>query len=213
MLLSDISIKRPVFASVLALLLVAFGAIAFQRLALREFPDIDPPVVSVETNYRGAAANVVETRITEPIEQRIAGIEGIDFIESTSENGRSKITITFRSGRDIDAATNDIRDRVAAVLDDLPEEADSPEVQKVDSNDDVVLWLNLVTDGMGGAAAEVIVVEPTGAETELLVDVGGQQLTVVMHGRTAVRPGDGVKLALDVAKCHVFDSASGSRIG
>lgn len=146
MLLSDLSIKRPVFASVLALLLVAFGVIAFQRLPLREFPDIDPPVVSVETTYRGAAANVVETRITEPIEERIAGVEGIHFIESTSENGRSKITITFRSGRDIDAATNDIRDRVSAVLDDLPEEADPPEVQKVDSNDDVVLWLNLVSD-------------------------------------------------------------------
>lgn len=146
MLLSDLSIKRPVFASVLALLLVAFGVIAFQRLPLREFPDIDPPVVSVETTYRGAAANVVETRITEPIEERIAGVEGIHFIESTSENGRSKITITFRTERDIDAATNDIRDRVSAVLDDLPEEADPPEVQKVDSNDDVVLWLNLVSD-------------------------------------------------------------------
>jgi multidrug efflux pump len=146
MLLSDLSIKRPVFASVLALLLVAFGVIAFQRLPLREFPDIDPPVVSVETSYRGAAANVVETRITEPIEERIAGVEGIDYIESTSENGRSKITITFRTDRDIDATTNDIRDRVSAVLDDLPEEADPPEVQKVDSNDDVVLWLNLVSD-------------------------------------------------------------------
>jgi multidrug efflux pump len=146
MLLSDLSIKRPVFASVLALLLVAFGVIAFQRLPLREFPDIDPPVVSVETTYRGAAANVVETRITEPIEERIAGVEGIDFIESTSENGRSKITITFRTDRDIDAATNDIRDRVSAVLDDLPEEADPPEIQKVDSNDEVILWLNLVSD-------------------------------------------------------------------
>ena len=146
MLLSDLSIKRPVFASVLALLLVAFGVITFQRLPLREFPDIDPPVVSVETTYRGAAANVIETRITEPIEERIAGVEGIHFIESTSENGRSKITITFRTDRDIDAATNDIRDRVSAVLDDLPEEADPPEVQKVDSNDDVVLWLNLVSD-------------------------------------------------------------------
>lgn len=146
MLLSELSIKRPVFAAVLALLLVAFGVIAFFRLPLREFPDIDPPVVSVETTYRGAAANVVETRITEPIEQRIAGVEGIHFIESTSENGRSKITITFRTDRDIDAATNDIRDRVSAVLDDLPEQADPPEVQKVDSNDDVVLWLNLVSD-------------------------------------------------------------------
>jgi multidrug efflux pump len=146
MLLSDISIKRPVFATVLALLLITFGVISFLRLPLREFPDIDPPVISIETNYRGAAANVVETRITEVIEQRIAGVEGIDFIESTSENGRSRITVTFRAGRDIDAATNDVRDRVSTVLDDLPDQADPPEVGKVDSNDDVVLWLNLESD-------------------------------------------------------------------
>lgn len=146
MFLSDLSVKRPVFASVLALLLVAFGLLSFFQLPLREFPDIDPPVVSIETTYRGAALNVVDSRITEVIEQRIAGVEGIDFIQSTSENGRSVITVTFRSGRDIDAATNDIRDRVGAVLDDLPEEADAPEVQKVDANDDVILWLNLVSD-------------------------------------------------------------------
>ena len=143
MLLSDLSIKRPVFASVLSLLLVAFGIISFMRLPLREFPDIDPPVVSIETTYRGAAASVVETRITEIIEERVAGVEGIDFIQSTSDNGRSTISITFKSGRDIDAATNDVRDRVSTVLDDLPDEADPPEVQKVDANDDVVLWLNL----------------------------------------------------------------------
>jgi multidrug efflux pump len=180
MLLSDLSIKRPVFASVLALLLVAFGVIAFQRLALREFPDIDPPVVSIETTYRGAAANVVETRITEPIEQRIAGVEGIHYIESTSENGRSKITITFRSGRDIDAATNDIRDRVAAVLDDLPDEADPPEIQKVDSNDDVVVWLNLVSDRLtipelSDYARRYLVDRFSVIDGVARVNVGGQQ--------------------------------------
>jgi len=143
MLLSDVSIKRPVFASVLALLLIVFGVLSFLRLPLREFPDIDPPVVSVQTDYPGASANVVETRITEIIEQRIAGIEGIDYIESSSEDGRSSISVSFRVGRDVDAAANDIRDRVAGVLDNLPVEADPPEIQKVDSNDDVILWLNL----------------------------------------------------------------------
>lgn len=148
MILSDLSIKRPVFASVLALLLVAAGAVSFQQLPLREFPDIDPPVVSIETSYRGASAGVVETRVTEPIEDRIAGVEGIDFIESSSRNGESKITITFKSDRDIDAAANDLRDRVSTILDDLPVEADPPEIQKVDSNDDVILWLNLVSPSM-----------------------------------------------------------------
>ncbi len=148
MILSDVSITRPVFAAVLSLLLVVFGLLAFDRLPLREYPDIDPPVVSVETTYPGAAANVVENRITELIENRIAGVEGIRFIESSSEDGRSVINIEFAVGRDIDAAANDVRDRVSTVLDDLPDEADPPEIQKVDSNEDVIMWLNLVSDRM-----------------------------------------------------------------
>lgn len=148
MLLSDLSVKRPVFASVLSLLLLIFGALAFERLPLREYPDIDPPVVSIETLYPGAAANVVETRVTRILEERIAGVEGIAFIASSSEDGRSAITVEFETVRDVDAAANDIRDRVAGVLDDLPDEADPPEIQKVDSNEDVIMWLNLVSDRM-----------------------------------------------------------------
>jgi len=148
MILSDVSVTRPVFASVLSLLLIAFGLVAFDRLPLREYPDIDSPVVSIETLYRGAAANVVESRITQLIEDRIAGVEGIRFIESVSEDGRSAITVEFEVDRDIDGAANDIRDRVSTVLDDLPVEAEPPEIQKVDSNEDVIMWLNLVSDRM-----------------------------------------------------------------
>ncbi|MFP4075513.1 MAG: efflux RND transporter permease subunit [Halochromatium sp.] len=148
MILSDLAVTRPVFASVLSLLLVAFGLVAFDRLPLREYPDIDPPVVSVETVYPGAAASVVETRITQPIEDRIAGVEGIERIESTSEDGESKITIEFQVGRDIDGAANDVRDRVSGVLDQLPVEADPPDIQKVDSSDDVIMWLNLSSEQM-----------------------------------------------------------------
>ena len=148
MILSDISITRPVFASVLSLLLITLGWVAFERLPLREYPNIDPPVVSVETVYPGAAASIVETRITQLVEDRIAGIEGIQFMESSSEDGRSTITIEFDIARDIDAATNDVRDRVSAIADDLPEAAETPEIQKVDSNDDVIMWLNLVSDNM-----------------------------------------------------------------
>ncbi|MCG6868852.1 MAG: efflux RND transporter permease subunit [Gammaproteobacteria bacterium] len=148
MFLSDFSVTRPVLASVMSLLLITFGLISFERLPLREYPDIDPPVVSIETLYPGAAANVVETRITNPIEDRIAGVEGIRSVASTSEDGRSNITVEFDVGRDIDAAANDIRDRVSGVMDELPEEADPPEIQKVDSNDDVIMWLNLVGDDM-----------------------------------------------------------------
>ena len=146
MILSDVSVKRPVFAAVLALLLIAFGLVAFDRLPLREYPDIDSPVVSIETLYSGASANIVESRITQLIEDQIAGVEGIRFVESVSEDGRSVITTEFEVDRDIDAAANDIRDRVATVLDNLPTEADPPEIQKVDSNEDVIMWLNLVSD-------------------------------------------------------------------
>ncbi len=148
MILSDVSVTRPVFASVMSLLLIAFGLLSFDRLPLREYPDIDPPIVTVDTSYPGAAANVVENRITELIEDRISGVEGIRFIASISEDGRSRITVEFAIDRDIDAAANDIRDRVSAILDDLPDEADPPDIQKQDSNEDVIMWLNLAGEGM-----------------------------------------------------------------
>ncbi|MEW5251027.1 efflux RND transporter permease subunit [Microbulbifer sp. 2201CG32-9] len=148
MILSDISVKRPVFASVLSILLVAFGWVAFERLSLREYPHIDPPVVTIDVNYPGAPANIVETRITEVVEERIAGIEGVRFIESSSQDGRSRITLEFSINRDIDAAANDIRDQISGIADDLPVDADPPEVQKVDSNDDVIIWRNLTSDSM-----------------------------------------------------------------
>lgn len=148
MVLSDISVKRPVFASVISLVLVIFGIIAFDRLSLREYPDIDAPIVSIDTRYPGASASIVETRITQIIEDRIAGVEGIRFMNSTSSDGRSRISIEFGIDQDIDAAANDIRDRISGVLDNLPEEAEPPEVEKADSNDDVIMWLNLAGENM-----------------------------------------------------------------
>ena len=104
MILSDLSVRRPVLAVVISLLLIAFGAVAFDLLPLREYPDIDPPVVSIETAYRGASAAVVETRITQQIEDRISGIAGVESIASSSMDGVSEITIEFSLERDIDAA-------------------------------------------------------------------------------------------------------------
>ncbi|RYZ13176.1 MAG: efflux RND transporter permease subunit, partial [Alphaproteobacteria bacterium] len=146
MLLSDISIKRPVFATVIGLLLIAIGAVSFTRLALREYPDIDPPIVSIRTTYQGASANVVESRITEVIEDRISGVEGIRFINSSSQDGVSAIAIEFDISRDMDSAANDVRDRVGGVLRMLPEEADPPDVQKADASEEIVLWLQLQSD-------------------------------------------------------------------
>ena len=146
MLLSDTSIKRPVFATVIGLLLIAIGAVSFTRLALREYPDIDPPIVSIRTTYQGASANVVESRITEVIEDRISGVEGIRFINSSSQDGVSAIAIEFDISRDMDSAANDVRDRVGGVLRMLPEEADPPDVQKADASEEIVLWLQLQSD-------------------------------------------------------------------
>jgi len=146
LILSDISVKRPVLAAVLSILLIAFGLVAFDRLPLREFPNIDPPIVSIETIYPGASADVVESRITRVIEDRIAGIEGMRFIESSSEDGRSNISVEFDVKRDVDAAANDIRDRVSGVLSSLPVEAEPPDIQKASSDDDVIMWLNLSSD-------------------------------------------------------------------
>lgn len=148
MILSDLSIKRPVFATVLSLLLIAFGIISFDRLPLREYPNIDPPIVTVSVSYPGASASIVETRITELIEDRIAGVQGIRYISSSSSDGQSRVTMEFNIERDIDDAANDVRERVSGILDNLPEEADPPEVQKVDSSDDVIIWFNLESETM-----------------------------------------------------------------
>lgn len=143
MKLSDISIQRPVFATVLSLLLIVLGIMSFQRLTVRELPAIDPPVVSVDVSYPGASAAVVETRITQLLESALAGIEGINTIESSSRNGRASVTIEFSLNRDIEAATNDVRDAISRVAGRLPQEADAPRVAKVESDAEVIVWLNM----------------------------------------------------------------------
>ncbi|AVP99400.1 multidrug transporter AcrB [Ahniella affigens] len=143
MMISDLSIRRPVFATVLSLLLIVLGLIAFSRLPLRELPNIDPPVVSVDTTYPGASAGVVETRITQVLEDALSGIEGVEVIQSQSRNGRSTITIDFTLTRDIEGAANDVRDAVSRVADRLPVESDAPQVAKVEGDAEVIMWLNL----------------------------------------------------------------------
>ena len=112
MIISDLSVRRPVFASVISLLLVILGLAAMMDLPVRQYPDVDSPVVSIDTRYRGASAEVVESKVTKIIEDRVAGIEGIEKLTSSRRDERSDIRIEFNLGRDIDAAANDIRDRV-----------------------------------------------------------------------------------------------------
>jgi multidrug efflux pump len=152
MWLSDVSVKRPVFATVISLLLVAFGILAFTELPVREYPDISPPVVSVQTAYPGASADVVETQITQPIEDQIAGIAGIRSIESSSSDGRSNIDIEFNLNRNLDEAANDVRDRVARVVRRLPEDIDPPQVEKADADAQSIMWLTVSSTTMDAMA-------------------------------------------------------------
>lgn len=148
MILSDLSVKRPVFATVINLLLVTFGIVAFMLLPLREYPDIDPPVVSISTSYPGASAAIVETKITQVLEDRISGVEGVKYITSQSRVGRSNITIEFELSRDIDAATNDVRDRISRALRQMPEQADPPQVFKANDDESVIVWFVLQSNTM-----------------------------------------------------------------
>jgi multidrug efflux pump len=143
MMLSDLAVRRPVFAAVAAIALCVIGAAAFFFLPVRELPDVDPPIVSVNTSYAGASAEVIESRITEPIEQQIAGIQGVERINSTSRDGRSNVSIEFSLGRNIDDAANDVRDRVSRVVGRLPNQANPPEVAKADTNSQPIMILFL----------------------------------------------------------------------
>ncbi|NTS75343.1 efflux RND transporter permease subunit [Catenovulum sp. SM1970] len=189
MLLSDVSVKRPVFASVINLLVITFGIVAFTLLPLREYPDIDAPVVSINTSYPGASAAIVETKITQVLEDRISGISGVKNITSTSRDGRSSISIEFELSRDIDAAANDVRERISRALNNLPEQALPPEVFKSDDDDDVIAWFNLRSENMS-------VLELTDYANRYIVD-----RFAVVDGVARIRVGGGrdyvMKLSLD----------------
>ncbi len=146
MILSDTSIKRPVFATVVNLALMIGGLFAFDRLTVREVPDIDRPVVSVTTTYRGASANIIESQVTQVIEDAVAGIEGINILTSTSREESSAVSIEFDIGRDIDAAVGDVRDRVGRAIRNLPDEADPPRIAKSDADARAIMWLTLTSD-------------------------------------------------------------------
>ncbi|MGH8197163.1 MAG: efflux RND transporter permease subunit [Steroidobacteraceae bacterium] len=180
MVLSDISIKRPVFATVMSLLLVVLGVIAYARLTLRELPAIDPPVVSVEVSYPGASAAVVETRITQILEDSLSGIEGVETIDSRSRNGEGSISVEFSLDRDIEAAANDVRDAISRVQDRMPPEADPPEIEKAESDSEVVLWLNMRSTRMNTLeltdyAQRYVVDRLSALDGVAQIRVGGQQ--------------------------------------
>lgn len=148
MILSSLSVRRPVFAMVISMVLVLLGAMSFMDLPVREYPDISKPIVSVSTSYRGASPEVVETKVTQVIEDAVAGIEGIDKLTSSSRDGTSRVTIQFDLTRDVDEAANDVRDRVSRVAGRLPEEVESPRIGKQDADAMAVLYINVASTRM-----------------------------------------------------------------
>ena len=143
MTLSDLSVRRPVLATVMSLLIIAFGAISFTQLPLRELPDVDRPVVGIDVTYRGASAQVVETQVTRIIEDQLSGIEGVDLITSTSRDGRSSINIEFKLSRNLEDAANDVRNAVSRTLGNLPTDIDPPVISKTDADAEPIIWLNM----------------------------------------------------------------------
>ncbi len=146
MLISDVSVRRPVFAAVISLILVIIGGMSVGSMPIREFPAIERPIVSITTDYRGAASDIVERRVTQVLEDQLAGIAGITKIRSVSYDERSIITLEFTRDRDIDGAANDVRDRVSSVLGMLPDEADPPQISKQDSGAETSMWISVSSD-------------------------------------------------------------------
>ena len=144
--ISEFFIKKPVFCTVFISFIIIIGFLSLNKIPLRQFPDIERSEISIDTIYPGAASNIVETKITEIIEAQISGIDGIESISSVSRDGRSKITIEFIAEKEINEAANDVRDAVSRILENLPKDSESPEISKIDSDGNAIMWLNLTSD-------------------------------------------------------------------
>ncbi|QJR14826.1 efflux RND transporter permease subunit [Usitatibacter palustris] len=146
MTLPEVCIKRPVFATVLSIVVLLIGAISYTRLSVREYPKIDEPVVNVETIYRGASADVIESQVSKVLEDSISGIEGVDVISSVSRSESSNVTVRFKLTRDPDAAAADVRDKVARVRGKLPQDIDEPIIAKTEADAFPIMWMGITSD-------------------------------------------------------------------
>jgi multidrug efflux pump len=144
-MLSDLSVRRPVFAAVAAIILCVIGLAAFTALPIRELPNVDPPVVSISTDYRGASAEVIEERITQVIERQVSGVQGIDRVNSSSRDGVSRVNITFTLSTNLETAANDVRDAVSRIIAQLPDQADPPQIAKANADSSPIIILNMTS--------------------------------------------------------------------
>lgn len=197
MTLSDISIKRPVLASVFAITIVIFGIVSYFSLGVREYPSVDPPIISVTTDYTGANAAIMESQITEPLEEAVNQVEGIKTISSVSSTGRSTITAEFELGQDLDDAANDVRDRVSRAVRNLPPDADPPIVSKADANAQTILTITLSSPVRG--LLEL---------TEIAENVFGERLQTI-EGVSSIRIWGqkryAMRLILDMEKMNALE--------
>ena len=146
MYITDVSIRRPVVAWVMSLILIVFGIFVFSKLPVRELPDgLQPPVVQIKVDYKSASAPIIDQEVTQVIEDVVGGAEGIKNIDSSSENGSSTINIEFNTDIDLDNAANDIRERVARIVDRLPSEADAPQILKQAAGFTTTMWLSVTS--------------------------------------------------------------------
>ncbi|MEZ5996179.1 MAG: efflux RND transporter permease subunit [Hyphomonadaceae bacterium] len=186
MTLSDLSVRRPVLATVFSLIIIAFGAIAFTRLPLRELPDVDRPVVSVDTSYAGASAQVIENQITRVIEDQLSGIDGVDVINSSSRDGRSTVNVEFTLERNLEDAANDVRNAVDRARGQLPVDVDPPTVRKADADADPIIWYSLESTSLNRA-------DLTDFADRYIVD-----RLAILDGVANVRIGGGLRRALRI---------------
>lgn len=197
MKLSEVSIKRPVFAIVINIVLILLGLIGLDRMSIREYPDIDFPVISIRTNYQGASPEIIETQVTKIIEDAVTSVDGIDFIESNSRRGNSAININFNPTKNIEDAANDVRDRVARAKRMLPDEVDDPIIQKSDSDADPVVILALSSDQHSAVELTKMVETTVQPQIELLEGVANVTL---WGGREPV-----MRIWIDPQKLAILD--------
>ncbi|MGJ3252243.1 MAG: efflux RND transporter permease subunit [Elainellaceae cyanobacterium] len=177
---TDFFIKRPVFASVCALLIILVGAVGYTRLPVREYPDIEPPVVNVSTTYPGANPRIVETEVTEILEDEINGVDGIRTLSSESSQSTSSITIEFELSRDLDTAAQDVRDRVGRAEGSLPDEAETPVVRKQSGDASAIVWFalygeNFSTLELSNYADQTLVDQLESVSGVSRVQIGGER--------------------------------------
>ncbi len=197
MKLSDVSIRRPIFAIVINIVIILLGLIALTRLSIREYPDIEIPIVSVSASYQGASPEIIETQVTKVIEDAVTSIDGIDYITSSSQRGRSWVNINFKPSKNIEEAANDVRDKVAQAKRRFPDEVDDPIVRKSDSDADPVLILTLSSEEYSAIELTKMVENIINPQIELLDGVAS---ITIWGARNPV-----MRVWLDTPKMASFD--------